>query len=455
MTDEIIILDDQGQEQVITSDHKPALPTQPSSPQSKPAGKLRLPKAPEEKVEPAPLDTLADFPIGPRDTDKKKPSAPADFVLFPDDEKDVQAKEKFVEDNRQNQLNLTEVVDKIKSQSGVSFDDPVLDNRFSNIIFSHLRGVREKLETRETLQRSQKVGGVELDDPKTQKILSLLDVAYDKLHSTIVEVKPRLDTSKIELAQEQKKRWDAPPAALVEKFNQSRAVSDSKGAVVNPKMTAPSPQPTTEPKLTAPASIAPESEKIQPQSTEKQAMPKKPVTQKTEESEAPKLEAKPDESFPASSVTPESKTSEAPQVSPEIQQMKNDVLQELSKNEAKKSKPSIFKKKAKLTGPVEELQSFDLVEFRRLSPNPNDAVQKIQDKIETLGKESFTQKLNGIKAWKSSPINQMYVNLGHESISQKRSITDIINTRESKSIPTLSEDEFKAIMDLNMKLRNH
>ena len=59
-------------------------------------------------------------------------------------------------------------------------------------------------------------------------------------------------------------------------------------------------------------------------------------------------------------------------------------------------------------GPVDELRNFTLVDFRRLSDKPEDAVEKIKDKFDVLREESFLLYLNGKEAWQSSPLCLQY-----------------------------------------------
>lgn len=64
-----------------------------------------------------------------------------------------------------------------------------------------------------------------------------------------------------------------------------------------------------------------------------------------------------------------------------------------------------------LVSPTEELGNFRPIDFRRLSPKPALAASKIKDKINLLREDSFESYLNGIKAWRSSPIYRIYLNM--------------------------------------------
>ena len=107
----------------------------------------------------------------------------------------------------------------------------------------------------------------------------------------------------------------------------------------------------------------------------------------------------------------------------------------------------------KLVGPVDELANMDLISWRRLSQDPQEAALKIKDKIELLEGESYTKRLEGIKAWQSSPINQMYVEITREVLITGKSIDQIIVAKTKAKQPTLTQEEVQVIMHLNNQLR--
>jgi hypothetical protein len=107
----------------------------------------------------------------------------------------------------------------------------------------------------------------------------------------------------------------------------------------------------------------------------------------------------------------------------------------------------------KLMGPIDELKDMDLINFRRLSQDPNISSKKIIEKIGFLEEDGFAQKLAGIKAWRHSPVNKLYLEMGQESINERKSIRSIIEERKHENKKYLSEIEFSAIMDLNKSIR--
>ena len=107
----------------------------------------------------------------------------------------------------------------------------------------------------------------------------------------------------------------------------------------------------------------------------------------------------------------------------------------------------------KLTGPVEEIRTLNLKDFRKLAPTPKGAIDKILEKVALLEEESFSKKVEAVKAWKESEVNRLYLKIGDQSMEEKKSMTEVIAERTSQNQPTLTEEELEAIFELNKKLR--
>jgi hypothetical protein len=107
----------------------------------------------------------------------------------------------------------------------------------------------------------------------------------------------------------------------------------------------------------------------------------------------------------------------------------------------------------KLVGPVEELKEMTLVDFKRLDKDPGVAVAKIQEKIRLLEKDSITKKIAGIKAWQESEISKLYLEISRESLGKGVPVGQVIALLISAGKPTLTETEYKAVMQLSRSLR--
>lgn len=107
----------------------------------------------------------------------------------------------------------------------------------------------------------------------------------------------------------------------------------------------------------------------------------------------------------------------------------------------------------KLMGPIDELREMNLINFRRLSQDPVEAVNKIEEKIRFLEEDRYSKRIEGIKAWRESPVNTLYLEIGQEGIIVARGIENAIKAREKSKKDYLTLPEFNAIMDLNKRIR--
>jgi len=270
-------------------------------------------------------------------------------------------------------INFNQTVDEIIRKSGLSFKDDVIKKRFINIATARLRDIRDRLETKSAIMHPQNLGGLGLDEQKTEKILDLIE---EKLQILIRQAQDLVGD------------------------RQERDMIDKK-SVAKPPI-AQRPVLIFEPKT--------EEEKVETKKLESTFI--------NEEPKPPKL---PDQIKEAEDTSVEKRV----------------------------------KYSTKLVGPIEELEKLNLDDFRRLAKNPREMTEKINEKIELLAKESFSQKIKGVKAWYRSPLNQLYLAVGHQCLlTEGRSLEEILAERSSQGQPSLTVGEFKAIMDFNKKLRH-
>ncbi|MFH2063073.1 MAG: hypothetical protein ABIJ46_02865 [bacterium] len=105
----------------------------------------------------------------------------------------------------------------------------------------------------------------------------------------------------------------------------------------------------------------------------------------------------------------------------------------------------------RLTGPVEELASLTLQDFRRLSRDPSEAALKIRDKVDLLKDESFADKTAGVRAWRDSAVNRLYLETLRRSL-EGTPVEEVL-TAMAKDGEALTKPEFDALMKLNRGLR--
>ncbi len=108
---------------------------------------------------------------------------------------------------------------------------------------------------------------------------------------------------------------------------------------------------------------------------------------------------------------------------------------------------SDIKAPQKVLSLTDELEQISVDEFRNLGAN------KIREKMGLLENESMEKRAEGIEAWKKSPVNLLYLEIGQESVMQGRGVREVIQARESSEQPTLTYAEFEDLADLNKSLR--
>jgi len=111
-------------------------------------------------------------------------------------------------------------------------------------------------------------------------------------------------------------------------------------------------------------------------------------------------------------------------------------------------------KRPQVLDAVEELRAMTLQDFRRLSQDPKEAIQKVYQKIILLEKESFTKKTAALESWRDNEVNKLYLQMGRESFGKGVSMQEVIEQRKSAGQDFLVEPEFDALLELNGLLRS-
>ncbi len=112
-----------------------------------------------------------------------------------------------------------------------------------------------------------------------------------------------------------------------------------------------------------------------------------------------------------------------------------------------------IRRPTRVVGPVEELSVTSVEDFRKLGRSLEEQTKKMLQKFDLLADESLLKKADGITAWHTSPMYQLYVDVGRESIESGKSIADVVAGRAAASKPTIAAEEFYAIADMNKRLR--
>src|SRR3989339_143418 len=340
-------------------------------------------------------------------TPKKKEAESAvqgsDFFFSPEDEEEVKNLAQALQhtDKREDhKSNLKNQVLNIMNQMNISFSSDDVKARCEKAINTYLRGVRNKIDTRQTLARAVHLGGVGLQEEEIDKIFS-------------ISVKVKVDGQELKVYKTE---------------NQKKLVTPEEAVEIRDK-----------------TNNNDKAEQVQVKNIEILNSVKKETDKQEDLSPREKIALQPTNE-PRIEISPVSEHSEM------VGGGNIASVRKMSAGDGKVKMEDV-KFVPKLLGPIEELKEIDLVNFRRLDSDPNKAIFKINNKIKFLEEESFAKRLAGIKAWRQSKINTLYLNMGRESINIQKPIEDIINIRKNNNQEYLTIEEFSAVMDLNKGLR--
>lgn len=409
----------------------PTLPTQPLRP-AVVATRTDVPVAPLSKASPSPLPSLPKTPSAPPPfaataAPPKQPSViPAELLvkeLPPPPAKELAIPPQAVKQaDMQPSKTPVEIIDdkveeltkKVMREISVPNLDLGQKERLENVIRLRLREVRDTVDTRDVLLKKRAEGGVELSDQATDEVVTVIMKYLPEAHRPFSGVVAAI-------AESGSLTQPLLPQDLIESEEAKQTISKAFQPVMTKDTT-----------LTPVASFGlPSAVKIIGADLKKSAIPEPPL------SAAPIAEVfKAPAIIPISSDQKVSETTPLTPVGPTRKPAMIDV----------RSKPPVV-------GPIDELRLFTLADFRRLDADPKRATLRLQDKIKLLEEESYTKMVEGVRAWRMSPLNQLYLSIGHESLAAGKNIADAIRERREAGRTTLSEEEFGALLDLNKKLR--
>ncbi len=337
------------------------------------------------------------------------------FYFHPEDEAES-AKFKPPETAGPSKINWQELADEVAGKTNLNLADEVLNKRLKNVILSQLKDVRDKLETKDILMRSTKVGGLGLDENTAENIIKLVEnevqglpvklrqLTMEKVKEPGVEMGPKEAEKKI--ADRQQELAEVI-RANAEVTKQRLSISPTVSQLDVSHELAP-PPPAALSGRSGPASLNQGGPNLY----------KRPPLQPLPEGKKVISVSRP----PRPTISPKPKMEDV-KIAP------------------------------KLMGPVEELRNLNLIDFRRLSNSPKEATAKIIEQINLLEADSFAKRLEGIKAWRESDLYRLYLEIGRQSIQRGCLVREIIAEREKNGQSTLTLGEFEAVMDLNKSLR--
>jgi len=307
---------------------------------------------------------------------------------------DLQKDDDLLARRNEDQTVISQRVDEVIVKLKIKFSDPEVEKRFRNILTTFFRGVRTVKELSYMLELPRANGGLELPREKVGLIVSVLEHTAREINHERRDI-----------------------AAKAKEKVVVRAVADFEHQLMPPP-------PVIIPTKTA----APKLE------------PAKPVVDsKPELKEELKLEI----------PTPLPKKSIAPVISKPIVERPKPIITPMPPTKPRLENMQLAHR---LVGPVEELHIMTLKDWRDLG---NDAAQisaKILEKFQVLKAQSLKSLIQGREVWKKSPIFQLYITMTFQALKEKRSLEQVIESRQVENKDVLTRSEYEAFAELNRQI---
>ncbi|MFA6908427.1 MAG: hypothetical protein WC289_00905 [Patescibacteria group bacterium] len=412
----------------------------PSLPHVQPAIGLQKTQVSSSPVTP-PRSTFSEAAMSPRPPIAQQGGASTYFVEAEDEEDILHHRNKISHFNTPEQvINIDGIIKGIISSNQVQFPDDVMEKRFMQIIRSHLMEMRNEMETEEALTRSEKIGGMGYEPSLARRLMVDIENTAARLREQGILTSLRSSIAK---------------------------AGPSSAPVYAPKIPFPSPR-TAAPARPAPAV---ETERLEPrvgparmtdaaqfdeaQHTQQETVTPPPVLQKGK-STVSVVDQSPATRPISVSVHPPTESVQSvqpqsvhgnPEQSPLKMQrpssLERPVLSDIVKT------PQV----RKMLGPVDELADLTVTDFRRLGSTVEESKKHVIEKVALLEDESYAMRSAGIKAWRRSPLFQLYMDIGRQSIETGKAVSAVVAERAEAKKETITSDEFGAIADLNRVLQ--
>lgn len=329
---------------------------------------------------------------------------------------------------------------KIMTEVGLSFPAAELNLRFENIINTYLKGIRNRIVTKESLMKSIENGGLGMSEDQAT---SVLDSADGKPLKQKLEPKPSI-MELIELESKKNKQVigrdvDYDFSGLVANKNQAKqqTLLQTTGRAILESRTDDEMIDPVKPALPA-ARLTPTSSDIVGITQVK--MPKfeaKPLGHSLSES----LAAIKDEEEKEAAVKEKNSLTDSQNIlAASANWQKTDSGKVVMADVL--SKPHVY-------SPIDELRFMTIKNFRNLSKDPEQAINFVLKKIESVITDDFSKKVEAIAAWKQNPINRMYLDVCKIGLMEAKPASKVLSEKQKEDVDFLSNTEFETIIKLN------
>jgi len=325
-------------------------------------------------------------------------------------------------------------------------EDPYLQRRFTNMISTRLRDVRSRNEFFMKLMRDVKVGGLSLERKEAEEITNEIEAGYAEFRGNVEaeekeKLRKQLEDQEKKIQERKRRESEEHAKWYEEKVNTKRAVeAEQKRAfehlrVIAQGKTSPIEHPIEakdKAKEKASFGVLVPTSSMKKTEAPKELIPPEPKTEKKRAEPLPRK-------FPARPVVKVSMETAR------IQQAAAGARPKIDDVQVSASSP-------RLTGPLQEIGSITLDQFRRLG-RPKEATKHLEDKVDLLAGESFERRIAGVQAWQGSPLQKRYLALLSEAFRNGTTVKAFVEKKRLAGEEALTVEELEAIMALNNVLR--
>jgi hypothetical protein len=297
--------------------------------------------------------------------------------------------------------------------------DTYLQRRLENIVSTRMRDVRSRNEVLLTAMRDAKVGGLGIDRAQAEALAAEIEAGYTEFHGAVLQE-----------SQAERTAQQAAQAARVEERKRREVEEHAQWFEARVQ------RPPTQ--ILHPLDAK---EQVRERAAFGEMVP-------TAAGNRPMGAAKMAEALGYTAPTPASIDPHAPAVRISASSVAAaDTTPRPRMEDVRPGKPP-----SGVTGPLQELRSMTLAAFRRLAKTPEASAARVRQMVELVGQESFTRRVEAVRAWQESPLQRQYLTLVAQAFASATPLQTLLAQKKATGEDVLSTAEVNAVVSLNVGL---
>jgi hypothetical protein len=319
-----------------------------------------------------------------------------------DEEKDKQEIEKIKAEKRavfekpSGPVSVELLILQVCTSSPLQFNDPKLLDRCKQIVESRLREVRSASDTQRQFERPFETGGLGVSGRKLADMMQVIEQAFDRWQKysveKVVQEKEKYKERQSSIATEQQSMGEKEERVMTKRYVELTGKMPSGHILpVAPSVARVSAA------MSASETLKMREQKIDPEKV-KQVVEAAKVTGGREGSQ--------------------------------------------------NGRPVVMDVKfaRRLSGPIDELRSMTLVDFRRLSKDARTSAERIKDQVGLVEEEGFERRVEAVRAWQSSPLHQMYLAIARRALQEGKPLEAVRQEQEKIAGSGITKEELAVLL---------